>query len=544
MGFVNWQDFNNTLQAHRDRVSSHFARLIEAPEGSEETGSDKLLWPDDIDTAGLVDLGFEDAEKVASLLLELRDSSRLRHLQVESRQRLDQFMPQLLTACASHQQSSVVLARLLPLVQAVVRRSAYLVLLLENPQALDELVLLCAASPWISAELTRSPVLLDELLDPRSLYSAPDKSALDQALRQQLARLAPDDLEANMDALRYFKSAQVLHIAASEVTGRLPLMQVSDKLTYLAEVILAQALHMAWLDLTGKYGCPQPKEPTDADETVADFPDGCGFAVIGYGKLGGIELGHGSDLDLVFVYDNSRAAVTDGERSLDTTVFYTRLGQRIIHILDTRTAMGQLYDVDMRLRPSGESGMLAASFKGFRDYQLYEAWTWEHQALVRARFICGDPTVGERCGELRREVLSQARDEAELRREVVEMRQRMREHLLPADAGEKREFHLKHGYGGIVDIEFIVQYSVLAWSHRFGDLTLWSDNIRILETLQLQGLFSEQESQSLIEAYIAYRSVAHQQALQQQPGVVDDGQFVSEREAVTARWKTLLGAVG
>jgi len=543
LGFANWQDFSDTLQAHRDRVSIHFARLIEAPDAAEESECGSLLWPDDIDAPGLAELGFDDAEHVANLLLELRDSSRLRHLQAESRERLDQFMPQLLTACASHQQSSVVLARLLPLVQAVVRRSAYLVLLLENPQALDELVLLCAASPWISAELTRNPVLLDELLDPSSLYSAPDKSALDQALRQQLARLAPDDLEANMDALRYFKSAQGLHIAASEVTGRLPLMQVSDKLTYLAEVILAQALRMAWLDLSGKYGCPQPQEPADASELVADFPGGSGFAVIGYGKLGGIELGHGSDLDLVFVYDNNRAAATDGERSIDSTVFYTRLGQRIIHILDTRTAMGQLYDVDMRLRPSGESGMLAASFKGFRDYQLDKAWTWEHQALVRARFICGDPAVGEHCEAVRREVLSRARDKVELGREVVEMRQRMREHLLPADAAEKGEFHLKHGYGGIVDIEFMVQYAVLAWSHRCGDLMTWSDNIRILDTLQLQGLFSGKESKSLIEAYIAYRSAAHQQALQQQPAVVDDGQFDLQREAVTAKWKDLLGAI-
>jgi glutamate-ammonia-ligase adenylyltransferase len=543
LGFANWQDFSDALQVHRDRVSAHFARLIEAPGPADETGPGRLLWPGGIDAPGLAELGFDDAEQVANLLLELRDSSRLRHLQAESRQRLDQFMPQLLVACACHQQSSVVLARLLPLVQAVVRRSAYLVLLLENPQALDELVLLCAASPWISAELTRSPVLLDELLDPRSLYSAPDKSALEQALRQQLARLAPDDLEANMDALRYFKSAQGLHIAASEVTGRLPLMQVSDKLTYLAEVIVAQALRMAWLDLTGKYGYPQPREPADAGEPVADLPTDCGFAVIGYGKLGGIELGHGSDLDLVFVYDNSRAAVTDGERPLDTTVFYTRLGQRIIHILDTRTAMGQLYDVDMRLRPSGESGMLAASFNAFRDYQLDRAWTWEHQALVRARFICGDSALGEHCSEVRREVLSQARDEVELGREVVEMRQRMRGQLLPADADEKGEFHLKHGYGGIVDIEFMVQYAVLAWSHRFGGLTVWSDNIRILETLQSLGLFSEQESQSLIEAYIAFRSAAHQQALQQQPGVVDDGQFGPQRNAVTARWKDLLGAI-
>lgn len=538
MDFADWDSFSNTLQAHRDRVSEHFSHLIAAPEESAQSQPDVRIWPDAIDAEALQQLGFTDAEQVAQALLELRDGSRLRHLQAESRLRLDQFMPRLLLACSGHEQGDVVFFRLLGLVQAVVRRSAYLVLLLENPAALEELVLLCAASPWISEQLQRNPVLLDELLDARSLYSAPDKDILRQSLRQQLARLAPDDLEANMDALRYFRSAQVLHIAASEVTGRLPLMQVSDKLSFLAEVILEQAMQMAWLDLTAKHGQPAG---IDEEGQQSDAPlSQTGFAILGYGKLGGIELGYGSDLDLVFLYDASAQGVTSGARAIENSVFYTRLGQRIIHILDARTAMGQLYEVDMRLRPSGESGMLVSSLAAFREYQQHKAWTWEHQALVRARFICGDPALEENFTDLRQAVLGQARDQLELATEVLQMRRKMREHLLPSDASAAGSFNLKQGIGGIVDIEFMVQYAVLAWTHTYPELGIWPDNIRILETLALSGLFSEAESQSLKEAYISYRSIAHQQALQQQPGVVDETDFSSERMAVTSKWASML----
>jgi len=541
MGFATWDDFSATLQAHRDRVSEHFAQLIAAPEDARQLPEDAHIWPEAIAADALAALGFCDGERVAQALLELRDSSRLRHLQVESQQRLDQFMPRLLSVCAGHAQGDEVFFRLLSLVQAVVRRSAYLVLLLENPAALEQLVLLCAASPWISEQLTRSPVLLDELLDSRTLYAAPDKASMYQQLRQQLARLALDDLEANMDALRYFHSAQVLHIAASEVTGRLPLMQVSDKLTLLAEVILEQALQMAWLDMTAKYGLPERDARAHAvEQEPGEFMSDTGFTMLGYGKLGGIELGYGSDLDLVFVFDAKSGGVTDGERAIDNILFYTRLGQRIIHILDTRTAMGQLYEVDMRLRPSGESGMLVTSLAAFQEYQLHKAWTWEHQALVRARFIAGDAVLGESCWELRRQVLGQEREPLQLAGEVRQMREKMRENLLPADTSEEGEFHLKHGFGGIVDIEFMVQYAVLAWSHNCPELSVWSDNIRILETLAKVELFSIQQSQSLIEAYIAYRSAAHQLALQQQPGAVADSEFAAERAAVTAKWAQLL----
>jgi len=529
MGYACWDDYVEALDGHRGLVAGHFNELIAAPE--EEAGEpdeDELpLWGEGLCADSLSGLGYRSVPETLQCLQELQRSSRVMTLQAEGRERLEQFMPQLVWGCSEVENPDLALQRLLPLVVAVVRRSAYLALLLENPPALRELVVLCGASPWIAEQMARHPVLLDELLDRASLYTAPDKALLQDELRQQVARLAPDDLEAQMDALRYFKASHVLRVAASELSGRLPLMQVSDKLTWIAEVILQQVLAVAWADLTKKYG-----EPERAS-------DGYGFAVFAYGKLGGIELGYGSDLDLVFVCDAAGQGVTDGERSIDNTVFYTRLGQRIIHIMETRMALGQLYEVDMRLRPSGESGMLVSPVSGFRSYQQETAWTWEHQALVRARYVAGDPAVAAEVEAVRGEVLCQPRDEAALALQVQQMRSKMRKHLLPEGLAEDGEFHLKQGSGGIVDIEFMVQYAVLAWSHRVPELARWSDNVRILETLGREGLFEQQECDALTGAYLAYRSAAHQLSLQQQPGVLPADRFGDARAAVNAKWRQL-----
>jgi glutamate-ammonia-ligase adenylyltransferase len=532
MGCAGWEDYLAVLDGHRRVVAAHFNDLIAAPDEKDTSAQsdDLFLWGEGLSADVLGALGFRQPEQSLQALEELRQSGRVLTLQAEGRARLDQFMPQLLRACAEADDPDMALARVLPLVVAVVRRSAYLVLLLENPPAMGELVALCAASPWIAEQLARQPVLLDELLDRASLYTAPDRGRLENELRQQVARLAPDDLEAQMDALRYFKASHVLRVAASELVGRLPLMQVSDKLTWIAEVILEQVLAVAWADLTNKYGAPQ------RDST------GYGFAVFGYGKLGGIELGYGSDLDLVFISDSAEQGVTDGERSIDNTVFYTRLGQRVIHILETRMNMGQLYEVDMRLRPSGNSGMLVATVHGFASYQQDSAWTWEHQALVRARFVAGDPAVARQVEAVRSSILCKPRDPATLALEVLQMRDRMREHLLPAGPEHQGEFDLKQGEGGIVDIEFMVQYAVLAWSQRLPGLARWSDNVRILETQGREGLFEQQKSDALTEAYIAYRSAAHQLSLQQQPGIVPAERFVDLRAAVTAAWHELFPA--
>lgn len=531
MGCDNWEAYREVLESHRGRVAGHFMELIAAPDEDEsgDAVEEMVLWGEGLEAGTLAELGYQQSAESLQLLQELESSKRLVTLQVEGRERLEQFMPQLVRACAEVKNPDLSLQRVLPLVVAVLRRSAYLVLLLENPRALTELVLLCGASPWISEQMTRNPVLLDEFLDHSSLYNAPDRDTLQDELRQQVARLAPDDLEAQMDALRYFKAAHVLRVAASELSGRLPVMRVSDNLSWIAEVILEQVLAVAWADLTRKHGEPQRDS------------DGYGFAVFGYGKLGGIELGYGSDLDLVFVSDATRQGMTDGERSIDNTVFYTRLGQRMIHIMEARMALGQLYEVDMRLRPSGESGMLVTSFEGFRSYQQDTAWTWEHQALVRARFVAGDAAVAGKIARVREGVLCLQRDEPELAREVVKMRRRMREHLLPSE--DEAVFNLKQGTGGIVDIEFMVQYAALAWSHQQPELAQWSDNVRILDTLEQVGLFSAQECSGLKSAYLDYRSAAHQLALQQQKGEAPTEDFSSQRAIVVSKWQMLFGAV-
>ena len=529
MGCDNWLQYRAQLEAHRCVVARHFQELIAAPDESAEgasvsSGQD---WGDVLSLESLSELGFQQPQETLQLLQAFHQSPRVVTLQSEGKSRLQQFMPHLLQACAETQNPDVAVQRAMPLVVAVLRRSAYLALLLENPPAMHELVVLCAASPWISQQMSRHPVLLDEFLNRESLYTAPDKDLLCDELRQQVARLAVDDLEAQMDALRYFKASHVLRVAASELAGRLPLMQVSDKLTWIAEAILEQVIVVAWADLMAKYGEPS-RQGSDR-----------GFAIFGYGKLGGIELGYGSDLDLVFVYDAKKQGATDGERSIDNTVFYTRLGQRIIHILDTRMAMGQLYEVDMRLRPSGESGMLVISSAGFRSYQEQNAWTWEHQALVRARFVAGDPEVAEQVELIRTQVLCRERDPVVLAEEVQKMRAKMRDHLLPQKEVKDGEFHLKQGIGGIVDIEFMVQYAVLAWSHKVPELARWSDNVRILEVLGQESLFDKRECEGLTEAYLAYRSAAHQLSLQQQPDVSPADRFAESRKLVSDKWRQL-----
>jgi len=532
MGFESWESYLVALDGHRGNVSRHFQELIASPDDDDAEPELVLgLRIEQLTETALADLGYVESAVMLEQLQSLWASPRVESLQSEGKQRLEQFIPLLLLACADSGLPDLALRRILPLVVAVVRRSAYLALLIENPGALRELVALCAASPWIAEQLARSPVLLDELLDQASLYSTPDKQALEDELRQQVARLPLDDLEAQMDALRYFKAAQVLRVAASETAGRLPLMKVSDKLTFIAEVIVEHTLNLAWADLSAKFGEPQR------------VSEGKGFAVFGYGKLGGIELGYGSDLDLVFICEPVPQGMTSGERSIDNILFYTRLGQRIIHILESRMTLGKLYEVDMRLRPSGNSGMLVSTLQGFTAYQQDTAWTWEHQALVRARWVAGDAAVATGFAQVREATLTRERDEHALACEVVRMREKMREHLLPKNVTEKGEFHLKQGSGGIVDIEFMVQYAVLAWSSKQPALAGWPDNVRILETLSREGLFTRAESETLTDGYLAYRSAAHQLALQQLPAVVTAERFADLQQAVQALWHKLFAAV-
>ena len=551
MGFDSWATFHEQLMAWRGRIDWHFRQVIADPDDEEDIDEGELivggewlpLWEEVQDDAAacvqLQEAGFADAPKALKQLAGLRSSPQLRAMQRLGRERLDAFIPRLLAQAVEHANPDLVLERVLPLVEAVARRSAYLVLLTENPDALRRLLTLCAASPWIAEQITRFPLLLDELLNEGRLFKPPLAPELAAELRERLTRIPEDDLEQQMEALRNFKLAHRLRVAASEIAGSLPLMKVSDYLTWLAEAILEQVLALAWRQTVAKYGTPQRTDGSLCDP---------GFIIVGYGKVGGIELGHGSDLDLVFIHDGDPNAETDGAKPIDSAQFFTRLGQRIIHLLTAQTNSGQLYEVDMRLRPSGASGLLVSSLGAFERYQQNEAWTWEHQALVRARVLVGCKQVGTAFEQVRAKVLGRERDLPTLRLEVSEMRAKMRDNLgtriTAAGLGENAfqptvPFDLKQDAGGIVDIEFMVQYAALAWAWEYPQLLRYTDNIRILEGLEQAGLMPAADASLLREAYKAFRAVAHRQALQKEAGVVTGDQFVVERQHVRRIWSEL-----
>jgi glutamate-ammonia-ligase adenylyltransferase len=544
MGYVDWNSFHAKLSAHRNNISAHFADVITPGEGKSEQPEVSVwheLWSGELDVEFgeklLADNNFEAPAESFRQLKALRDSKKITTLQREGRKRLDNFMPIILGEISKRSKPSLLLFRMLPLVESVQRRSAYLVLLLENFAAREQLLILFEASPWIASQLTKQPVLLEELVNTNALYAEPERDTLQQDLRQQVLRLEWDDLDGHMETLRYFRAAHVLRIAASEVTNRMSLMKVSNYLTLLAEVILEHVVELCWQNLTVKHGRPLRANGRPCDKD---------FLVVGYGKLGGIELGHGSDLDLVFIHDGNPSTVTDGVKPIAGQMFFNRLGQRIIHVLSTTTASGELYEVDMRLRPSGNSGLLVTSLTAFIQYQHKDAWTWEHQALVRTRVVAGDITLAKKFATQRYQLLALKRDQQQLCAEVKTMRRKMANYLLPpgAEQGKSPFFHLKQGCGGIVDIEFMVQYTVLAWAHKYPSLTLYSDNIRILETMKDCQLLDSESVQGLIEAYKAYRSIAHRLSLQQQPTVISDDKFVQERSVVRKVWSQFFDESG
>lgn len=537
MGYSRWLDLARELQKHRDRVAAQFERVFAAPQGEEAEASDdpwSSLWQgslgDDDALRYLAQSGYQDATEALRLIGALRQSHACRSLSDQGRNRLDRLMPLLLGAVAGCENSDVCLPRLLSLIEAIARRTAYLSLLIEHPMALSQLVKLAAASPWIARLLSRHPLLLDELLDPRTLYQPAKREQLDRELTERLATVAQEDLEQQMEVLRLFKQANELRVAAADVAGVMPLMVVSDHLTWIAEAVLGQVLRLAWEQVSARHGEPYC--------TIDDVRRCAGFAILAYGKLGGLELGYGSDLDIVFLHDSVGSDQhTDGAKSVENNVFFARLGQRIIHLLSTATPLGVLYEVDTRLRPSGASGLLVSSIDAFADYQRSEAWTWEHQALTRARLVAGDPAIGERFTNIRAEVLAHPRDPEQLRNEVREMRQKMRDQL---GSGEGEVFDLKQDAGGIADIEFIVQFLVLRWAARYPSVYFFTDNIRQLEALAKEGVLAAEDAGALMDIYRSFRKRIHQLKLQEVEGRVGGGEYSQERDQVLRFWQQII----
>lgn len=541
MGFSDWVAYARVLDRHRERVSAQFSQVFGNDVEANDSDSDealKSLWSGDFESgeaaAVLEAEGYPDGVAAWEHIRRIRDTHALRLMDSSARARLARLIPDLLRAIASQHNPIATLQRVFHIVEAVARRSAYLALLAERPLALSQLVRLCAASPWIARELGRHPMLLDELLDPRSLYAPLDAAALQADIDRRLAAVGEQDLEQEMEVLRQFKHANVLHVAAADVSQVMPLMIVSDHLTAIAEVSLRKVLALAWRDMAARYGEPRMQ--------VEGVGHPAPFAIAAYGKLGGLELGYGSDLDIVFLHGSHGAGQqTDGEKSVDNAVFFARLGQRIVHYLTTATAEGTLYELDFRLRPAGAKGLLVNGVEALRDYLFGEAWTWEHQALVRARVVAGDAELEQRFADIRREVLLMERDPETLRREVREMRERMRRELGSGRGGSADiGFDLKQDAGGIADIEFMVQYAALRWASRLGKSLDFTDNIRLLEGIADARLMQVEDVELLTDAYRAYRARVHALALQEETTVKGDGEVDHYREDVLRIWQALM----
>ena len=534
MGLADIDSFQSILQNHRESVHSHFQMLLESGDTKERQRDieDPLegIWQNLLGGQQakkiLVAAGYGQTDEVLPLLDYLRNDPETKALSPRGRRRLDKLIPRLLEEIGASENPLVTLRRVIDLIKTIERRSNYLALLLENPTAMTHLVKLSGASPWIASFLARHPVLLDELLDPRTLYSPPEKFEMRNALRRRLADIPLEDLEYQIEQLCIFKQINVLRVATADVTGTLPLMRVSDYLSEIAESILGEVVDLAFHHLVSKHGTPICR--------LDDKPCDKGFAVIAYGKLGGLELGYGSDLDLVFLHAGTNELTRGEERPIDSTQFFNRLGQRVIHILTSPTRAGKAYEIDMRLRPSGSSGVLVSHIEAFGDYQLKDAWTWEHQALIKARPICGDDILSKRFETIRKQVLARPRSMEKLATEVVDMRERMRKKLLKPEDGV---FDLKQDVGAMVDIEFLVQYLVLLNSHAFTGLLKWTDNVRLIQTLIDSGAMDENTAHVLKHAYLIYRAAAHQLSLQEKAAKVPRKKFSRLQKRVAEIWR-------
>jgi glutamate-ammonia-ligase adenylyltransferase len=516
MGFAEWSTYYQILEQHRQRVRNHFEQVMAAPQ--TEDSAQPLRYFFDSQTAKAEVLAeiqtwpFSKPEKVFDLLARLKQSL-YRKLSARSQELLSKLLPLLVgaSAMAEADYREATLARLLEIIEKIARRQTYLAFLLEHPLALSQLTKICTASPWLAAEIAKHPVVLDELIGSMANF-APTPKALLQA--QLPILLSGDDQEQQLENLRFIKHQQVLRIAVADLFGRLPVMKVSDALSDLAEALLEAAANRAWAEIAS-----QQSEP----ENIS-------VLIVAYGKLGGIELGYGSDLDLVFLYQ-----ADDPDSSLR---FVLRWAQRCIHLLSTNTASGRVYEVDTRLRPHGEAGLLVQTFHAYGRYLEQEAWLWEKQALVRARVVYQrGKDLTEDFLACRSKTLTEAAQKEDVAKGVREMRRRQHQEFASKNPAL---FHLKHDYGGIADIEFLVQYAVLSFAATTPALLQYTDNIRLLATLAAADLLPAAMGEKLAVIYRRYRETLHRQDLQQAGSSVCASRFAEERQWVNQIWQDVL----
>jgi len=545
MGAADWSALERDLGRHRSQVSSHFrlivfgAREADRPELKIDLGR---FWETAAEAAALADslshAGIRDAQEAARLLLELRESALVRRLDEPGRKRLQALLPALLSQIARRPPTPVggedtqlsTLRRILRIIEAIGQRSAYFALLHENRAARERLVELCGQGEFLASQIASHPLLLDELIDERLLSYLPARSELAQELELRMGQVRDEEPGHQVEALCHFQRAAIFRVAVADLTGRLPVMRVSDRLTEIAELIVSCAMELAWRQITQQFGVPECGEGPER-RAVA-------ICAVGYGKLGGIELSYSSDLDLVFLHDSlGERQETSAPRPIDNQLFFVRLAQRIVHLLTMHSSAGRLYEVDVRLRPSGKGGMLVTSIRAFADYQRQEAWTWEHQALLHARAVAGAPQLREAFERIRLEVLAEHVRRDTLRQEVRTMRERMRRELSKSGDGQ---FDIKQDAGGVADIEFLAQYWSLRWAQEHPPVAVFSDTIRQLESVASADLVPQADVDLLTGAYRSYRTRTHHLALAEAAPIVPDSEFKAERARVVRIWNSAM----
>ena len=489
MQYDDWNLFYRELEIHRANVELYFDEVFKEAiknEDSPELNIAKALWNSTLKLEDahkfLESLGYKLPGDAHQVLDGLKHSSRYLHLPESSRQRFDLLMPLIVNEVSSTSDSYATLVRMISVLESICRRASYLAMLTENPSALKILIKLSEAGPWLTQYLIQHPILIDELLDNNHFYTKPDFAEIKVRLQKDL-RDAKDDIEQQMNVMRNIKHATIFKLAALEIIGDVSVENLSDYLTELADILIEETLDLVWSHMY-------------SDQTHSPK-----FAVIAYGKFGGKEMSYTSDLDIVFIYNDKQDGMAEK---------YARFAQRINSWLNTYTSSGVLYEIDLALRPDGASGLLVSSIDAFRDYQLKRAWTWEHQAITRARFCAGDKEIGSQFEKIRLDILNAPRDINQLKKDIVDMREKM----LEKHKVDHQHFDLKQDRGGIIDIEFIVQYFVLAFSASYKELTQNIGNIGLLNLFSQKKLIEAATAKKLIDAYRLYRSLQHQLGLE------------------------------
>ena len=533
LGYADWEALSADLARQRAVISQEFERIAFDAERDDKPLRNKFAraWESTADREHWLELLegelAEGADQLASRIAAFARAPATQQIDSVAAERLGRFVPALLLQVVKQRKPLSALNRTLDVVERVLRRSAYLALLNENPGAMARLVDLCSRSRYVADQIARNPALLDELLDPHLYSSDVTKADLAAELAARMSALLGSDSETRMQSIVGYQSAMKFRIAVADFTGSLPIMKVSDGLTWLAETVLEEALRVAWRDMTLRHGVPC--------YVIDGVRHEAGFGIVGYGKLGGLELSYGSDLDIVFLHDSrGDMRVTDGEKSLDNTMFFARLVRRLVLFLTTQTGAGELYEIDTRLRPDGRSGLLVTSTEAFERYQEDNAWTWEHQALLRARPVAGSAGVGRVFERIRRDTLIDRVRRDTLRDDVISMRRRMRKEL---DRSSQQHFDLKNGEGGIGDIEFLVQYLVLREAREHPGVIEFTDNIRQLDALVECGALLPEAGTRLQDCYRAYRLCQHHLAIDDKEPLAGADEFQPEREFVGNIWR-------